>query len=84
MRDGRGNPFMEHREIKDCNIQPDPAVTEWKLGHVPKKIPLENSKGIFCIIITTEKLMLRHCSRLLLSQRHLYSQDTKIYYTENE
>jgi len=50
MRDGRGNPFMEHREIKDCNIQPDPAVTEWKLGHAQKKSLLKTQKGFLVLL----------------------------------
>jgi hypothetical protein len=29
---------------KDCNVQPDAAATEWKLGHA-KKIPNDDSKG---------------------------------------
>ncbi|MDO8317416.1 MAG: hypothetical protein Q7T12_07835 [Flavobacterium sp.] len=44
MKDGSGNPFMQRSEIKDCNEQPDAAVTERKLGACPKKIPLENIK----------------------------------------
>jgi hypothetical protein len=27
MKDGSGNPFMQHSEIKDCSEQPDAAVT---------------------------------------------------------
>jgi hypothetical protein len=35
MKDGSGNLYVVQR-IKDCNVQPDAAATEWKLG-MPKK-----------------------------------------------
>jgi hypothetical protein len=34
--DGSGNLYVVQRN-KDCNVQPDAAATEWKLGHAPKK-----------------------------------------------
>jgi hypothetical protein len=40
VKDGSGNPFMERSAIKDCNVQPDAAGTEWKQGHAQKKIRL--------------------------------------------
>jgi hypothetical protein len=46
MKDGSGNPFMQCSEIKDCNEQPDAAVTQRKLGHAQKKSLLRMSKGI--------------------------------------
>ncbi|CAM2850992.1 hypothetical protein SAMN05444355_101289 [Flavobacterium frigoris] len=52
MRDGSGNPFMQRSEIKDCNVQRDAAVTEWKLGHAQKKSLLKISKGIWFFIMT--------------------------------
>jgi hypothetical protein len=36
---------MKRSGIKDCTVQRDAAVTEWKLGHAQKKIPLEIQKG---------------------------------------
>ena len=46
MKDGSGNPFMQRSEIKDCSEQPDAAITQRKLGHAQKKIPLEIQKGL--------------------------------------
>ena len=48
MKDGSGNP--PDLSSGDCSEQPDAALTERKLGHAQKKIPLEISKGIAVFI----------------------------------
>lgn len=35
VKDGSGNPFMQRSEIKDCNVQPDPAATFVQAGTRP-------------------------------------------------
>ncbi|WP_426062401.1 hypothetical protein [Flavobacterium sp. DSP2-3-1] len=48
MKDGSGNP--PDFSSGDYSVKPDAAVTQRKLGHAQKKIPLEISKGIAVFI----------------------------------
>jgi hypothetical protein len=66
---------------------PDAAATQWRLGHAPKKIPNEISKGIGVLYILRElgtTLLFPLLDLLcLLSRWHLYNQDIKTYCKEN-
>jgi hypothetical protein len=81
MKDGSGNP--PDFSSGDCSVQPDAAVTQRKLGHAQKKIPLEISKGIgvFYVLGKIIRFLPRLC---LLSPQHLYNPGIKTYCKENE
>ena len=80
MKDGSGNP--PDFSSGDYSEQPDAAATQRKLGHAPKKIPLEFSKGI-AVFYVLERII-RFLPRLfLLFRLRLYNPDIKTYCTEN-